>query len=117
MLCERPDRGITSGSLEPDLSRCFVCGCGRCGLMRSFCQAKNVNGFGALRAISASQNGSLVTPDPSDQKEKNILRVPENFTVGFSDLGLYSRVISVTSRYFGQDSEYNVGALTGAARL
>ena len=29
MLWERPDRGATLGSLEPDLSRCFVCGCGR----------------------------------------------------------------------------------------
>ena len=29
MLCERPDRRTTSTLLEPDLSRCFVCGCGR----------------------------------------------------------------------------------------
>ena len=29
MLWERPDRGTTLGSLEPDLSRCLVCGCGR----------------------------------------------------------------------------------------
>ena len=36
--------------------------------------------------------------------------MPENFTVHFSELGLYSRVISVTSRYFGQGSQYNVAA-------
>ena len=29
MLWERPDRRINLGSLEPDLSRCLVCGCGR----------------------------------------------------------------------------------------
>ena len=29
MLWERPDRGAGLGSLEPDLSRCLVCGCGR----------------------------------------------------------------------------------------
>ena len=51
-----------------------------------------------------------LTPDPPDQNEKNILPVPENSTVGFSELGLYSRVISVTSRYFGLSFEYNVAA-------
>ena len=29
MPWQRPDRGAGLGSLEPDLSRCFVCGCGR----------------------------------------------------------------------------------------
>ena len=29
MLWERPERGVTLGSLEPDLSRCLMCGCGR----------------------------------------------------------------------------------------
>ena len=29
MLWERPERGDISGSLEPDLSRCLMCGCGR----------------------------------------------------------------------------------------
>ena len=29
MPWERPERGATLGSLEPDLSRCLVCGCGR----------------------------------------------------------------------------------------
>ena len=29
MPCERPERGAILGSLEPDLSRCLVCGCGR----------------------------------------------------------------------------------------
>ena len=29
MLCERPELGARSSVLEPDLSRCFVCGCGR----------------------------------------------------------------------------------------
>ena len=29
MLCERPDLRTISTLLEPDLSRCFVCGCGR----------------------------------------------------------------------------------------
>ena len=29
MLWERPQERIISGSLEPDLSRCFVCCCGR----------------------------------------------------------------------------------------
>ena len=29
MLWERPDRRICSTLLEPDQSRCFVCGCGR----------------------------------------------------------------------------------------
>ena len=29
MLWERPDRRTTSSVLEPDQSRCLVCGCGR----------------------------------------------------------------------------------------
>ena len=29
MLCEHPERRSGLGLLEPDLSRCFVCGCGR----------------------------------------------------------------------------------------
>ena len=29
MLWERPERGAVSSVLEPDLSRCFVCCCGR----------------------------------------------------------------------------------------
>lgn len=29
MLCERPKLGARSSVLEPDLSRCLVCGCGR----------------------------------------------------------------------------------------
>ena len=65
--------------------------------------------FRALRAIFASQNGSL--PTPRTKRRRIFYGFRKNLPSRICELGLYSRVISVTSRYFGQDSQYNVAAL------
>ena len=74
--------------------------------------------FRALRGIFSSRNGSSTTP--RTKRRSLCSQCRKNLVFRICELGLYSRDIGVTSRYFGQDSEYIVpgscAAWCGAVR-
>ena len=64
--------------------------------------------FRVLRLIFSSRNGS--SPTPRTKRRSLFYGCRKNLPFRICELGLYSRDIGVTSRYFGQDSQYIVAA-------